>query len=41
MTKGQRKGFERTPYSDVALVMNALCAQGMPTGPVLGLKMRR
>jgi len=31
----------RTPYSDVALVMNVLCALGMSTSPMLGLKMRR
>ena len=31
----------QTPYSDVALVMNVLCVQGMPTGPVLGLKRLR
>ena len=28
----------KTSYSDVALVRNVLCVQGMPRGPVLGLK---
>jgi hypothetical protein len=30
-----------TPHSDVELVRNVLCVQGMPTGPVLGLKRLR